>query len=199
VTGVQGKFAYPISLDVAGKRAVVIGSEAVAQGKADALRAAGADVVVVQDRPFRPEDLDGAFVCVASSPDPRERAAIFRAARDRHVLANVMDDTQHCDFAAPAVVRRGELTIAIATGGRSTALARRLREELETRFGPEWEQVLEVIGEARSETLPALPDLPDRILRWQRALDLDEVERLVREGRPDEARTRLVERLVAVG
>jgi precorrin-2 dehydrogenase/sirohydrochlorin ferrochelatase len=188
-------FAYPVTLDVAGKRAVVVGRDAIAAGKVEALRDAGADVVVVEGV-FRPEVLDGAFLCVASSPDVSEREAIFQAARDRGVLVNVMDDPARCDFAAPAIVRRGDLTIAIATGGRSPALARRLREELERRFGEEWAEVMDVIGEAREETLSALPDLGDRIRRWQQALDLDEVESLVREGRGAEAKERLRSRLI---
>src|SRR5262249_49678433 len=127
-------FGYPVSLDLTGRRAVVIGDEAVRQGKVQALADAGAEVAVVGEREWRPQDLDGAFVCVASSAEPTTRAWVHRAARDRGVLVNVMDDPIHCDFAAPAVVRRGELTIAISTGGRSPALARRLREDLEVRF-----------------------------------------------------------------
>jgi precorrin-2 dehydrogenase/sirohydrochlorin ferrochelatase len=191
------RFAYPVSLDVRGRRAVVIGRDAAAAGKADALRAAGADVVAIDE--LRPDVLDGAFICVASSPDPAERRGIFEACRERGVLVNVMDDPQHCDFAAPAIVRRGDLTIAIATGGRSPALARRLREELEDRFGEEWAGVMDVIGEAREETLRDLPDLPERIARWKDALDLSETEELVRGGRRDEAKARLVDRLTGAG
>src|SRR5207244_8780543 len=115
------RFAYPVSLDVEGKRAVVIGRDDAAAAKAVSLREAGAEVVARDE--LRPDDLDGAFICVASSPDPRERAAIFRACRERGVLVNVMDDVAHCDFAAPAIVKRGDLTIAISTSGRSPALA----------------------------------------------------------------------------
>jgi siroheme synthase-like protein len=208
------RFAYPVSLDVSGKRAVVIGREAVAAGKAEALRDVGAEVTVIAQepdaalgrlegegvrvlrRPFEVADLEGAFICVASSKDPRERASIYAVGRSWGVLVNVMDDPEHCDFAAPAVVRRGDLAIAISTGGRSPALARRLREELEERFGSEWAEVMEVIGEAREETLASLPELSERIRRWQEALDLGEVEELVRAGRPEEAKSRLVERLV---
>jgi siroheme synthase-like protein len=208
------RFAYPVTLDVDGRRAVVIGPDAVAAGKADALLEAGAQVTVVADGPaaalarlegegvtvhrraFHPSDLAGAFVSLAASGDPDERASIHAAAREHGVLVNVMDDPEHCDFAAPAIVRRGDLTIAIATGGRSPALARRLREHLERRFGEDWEQIMDVIGEARAETLAALPDLRDRVRRWQQALDLDEVESLVREGRSVEAKQRLRNRLV---
>jgi precorrin-2 dehydrogenase / sirohydrochlorin ferrochelatase len=207
-------FGYPVSLDVSGRRAVVIGRQAVAAGKAESLLAAGARVTVVAEGPvaalarlegegvpvhrraFHPSDLEDAFVCVASSDDPAERASIHGVGRAWGVLVNVMDDPEHCDFAAPAIVRRGDLAIAISTGGRSPALARRLREELEERFGSEWKEILDVVGDVREETLGQLPDLRERISRWQDALDVGELEQLVKEGRRDEARAALVRRLV---
>jgi siroheme synthase-like protein len=189
-------FGYPVSLDVAGKVAVVIGEEAVAQGKHRALEDAGARVVVRTEFDWRPGDLDGAFLCVAASADPVTRAAVHRAARERGVLTNLMDDVAHCDFAAPAVVRRGDLTIAVSTGGRSPALARRLREGFDRDFGPEWAQALEVLGEVRDETLALLPDLRERSRRWAAALDVEELTSLVLAGRRDEAKARLRERLL---
>jgi precorrin-2 dehydrogenase/sirohydrochlorin ferrochelatase len=190
-------FAYPVLLELSGRRAVVIGSLALHEGKDVALRDAGAEVEVFANGRWRPEDLDTAFVCVASSDERDERDAIARAARDRGVLVNVMDDVPNCDFAAPAIVRRRDLLIAIGTGGRSPALARKLREDLEERYGEEWAEVLEVVGAVREETLEALPDLSVRARRWRRALDLDEAAALVRAGLPDELRRRLLARLLA--
>lgn len=213
-TGTGPRFAYPISLDVAGRRAVVVGAGAVALGKGDALLDAGALLTVVADGPlealerleragatiarrgFDPADLDGAFLCVASSDDPEQRAAIFAEARARGVLVNLVDDTDHCDFAAPAVVRRGELVIAVSTGGRSPALASRLRRLLEERFGPEWEELSALLGEVREQTLPLLPDVGERSRRWRQALALEELEELARAGRLEQARERLLDRLV---
>lgn len=211
-------FGYPVSLELRGRRAVVIGEEAVRQGKVDGLLDAGAEVkviapgpknaldrlrvddrVTVEERSFEPGDLSGAFVCVASSDDPDERAAIFNDGKASGVLVNVMDDIEHCDWAAPAIVRRGDLVLAISTGGRSPALASRLRRELSAQFGPEWEEALDVLEDVRRETLPALPDLVERSERWQEALDLDELIAFVRKGRADEAHTALVGRLVGAG
>jgi precorrin-2 dehydrogenase/sirohydrochlorin ferrochelatase len=107
-----------------------------------------------------------------------------------------MDDVEHCDFAAPAVVRRGDLLIAVSTGGRSPALARRLREELEARFGDEWAAALDLLAEVRGETLALLPDLHERARRWHQALDLDELEFLIGAGRYDDAKQALLSRLV---
>ena len=211
-------FGYPISLEVSGRRAVVIGRMAVAQGKAEGLLQAGAQVTVIAEGPgrvldklereagatvkrrkYEPGDLEGAFVCVAASDDPETRAAIHAEARWRRVLVNVMDDVPHCDFAAPAVVRRGDLAIAISTGGRSPALARRLREELSEQFDSRWAELLDLLGEVRTETLPDLPDYGERARRWQEALDVDVLLRLLGQGKRREARAFLLGRLLGSG
>ncbi len=206
-------FGYPVMLELGGRRCVVIGAQAIREGKVDGLLAAGADDVVViepsvddrfggvagvrvERRAWRPDDLDGAFLTVASSDDAATRGAIAREARARGVLVNVVDDIPQCDWAAPAVVRRGDLVLAIGTGGVSPAVARLLRERLQEEFGAEWGELLRVVGEVRRETLPALPDFAVRAQRWHDALDLDEAAELVREGRGERLRTRLRERLL---
>jgi siroheme synthase-like protein len=107
-----------------------------------------------------------------------------------------MDDTANCDWAAPAVVRRGDLVIAISTGGASPALARRLREDLSERYGEHWAELVDVLREVRTETLPHLPDLSERARRWQLALDLDEAEKLILAGQGRELAERLRSRLI---
>jgi precorrin-2 dehydrogenase/sirohydrochlorin ferrochelatase len=189
-------FAYPAFLELSGRRAVVIGAQAVAEGKAAALTTAGAEVAVLDNRAWSPADLDGAFIRVAHSSDAAERDAIALAARDRGVLVNVMDDVPNCDFAAPAEVRRGELVLAISTGGRSPALARKIREELEWRFGAEWAEVLEVLREVREETLALLPDFGERSRRWNEALDLEEAATLVASGGRGELKAKMLGRLL---
>ena len=135
-------------------------------------------------------------MCVASSDDPAERSAIAREARDRGVLVNVMDDIPNCDWAAPSIVRRGELVLAISTGGASPALAKKLRLQLSATFGEEWAEVLRVLRDVREATLPFLPDIGDRASRWAAALDTAEAISLIREGRADDLRERLVRRLL---
>ncbi len=188
-------FGYPISLELRGKRAVVIGRGAIEMRRPEGLRSAGAEVTVI-DRPFRPGDLEGAYICVASSEDAAELDAIRGEADERRVLLNVIDDIGRSDWAAPAIVRRGDLTIAISTGGRSPALAKRLREELDGRFGREWARVLDVIERVRAETSPLLPNLKERSRRWSSALDLEELAHLVREDRDEEACTLLRDRVL---
>ena len=171
-------FGYPVFLELAGRHAVVIGETAVREGKVEGLLAADVgSVTVIAERPaarleslaaldprvtverrtWRPADLDGAFVCVASSDDPAERAAVAREARDRGVLVNVMDDIPNCDWAAPSIVRRGELVLAISTGGASPALAKKLRLQLSAAFGEEWAEVLAVLRDVRAATTAVPP------------------------------------------
>jgi len=209
-------FGYPVLLELKGRRAVVVGEMAVAAGKVEGLLAAGATVTVVAPGPaaeldrleaepgvtvrrrgYLPGDLDGAFLCVAGAADPMLRSAVAAEARAAGVLVNVMDDVPNCDWAAPAVLRRGDLVVAVGTGGRAPALASRLRAELGERFGPEWAELVELVGEVRAATLADLPDLEDRARRWRAALDLAELERLVRAGRRDLAAERLGTRLLA--
>jgi precorrin-2 dehydrogenase / sirohydrochlorin ferrochelatase len=211
-------FGYPIMLQLDGRRAVVIGEGAVREGKPEGLLAGGADEVLVvsttpasrlaelekmdrirvERRAWRPDDLAGMAICVAWSSRPEVRDAIAREARARGVWVNVMDDAPNCDFAAPAVVRRGELVLAIATGGASPALTRRLREDLSERYGEHWAEIVATLRKVRSSTRPLLPNLAERSRRWQAALDLDEAEQLVLAGRSAELRERLRARLVAV-
>lgn len=209
-------FGYPVFLELAGRRAVVIGEDAVHEGKVEGLLDAGADDVLVvateprrhldrlalvngvrvERRGWRPADLDGAFLCVASARVPDERAVMAREARARRVLVNVVDDIPNCDWSAPSLVRRGELVIAIGTGGASPAFAKKLRLRLSENFGEEWSEVLAVVRGVRADTLPALPDFVERARRWSESLDVEEAAALVREGRPEELRERLTARLL---
>jgi siroheme synthase-like protein len=209
-------FGYPVLLELAGRRAVVVGEFAVEAGKVEGLLVAGAEVTVVAKGPAAaldrleqdprvtvlrrgyggPADLTGAVLCVAADAEPGVRDAIAADARAAGVLVNVMDDVPNCDFAAPAIVRRGDLVIAVGTGGRAPALASRLRAELADRFGPAWTELVEVVGQVRTATLPHLPDVEDRSRRWKAALDLDELERLVGSGQAALATDRLRDRLL---
>lgn len=209
-------FGFPVLLELADRRCIVIGALPIREGKVEALLAGGAtDVLVVAVAPterldglellegvlvarraWTTADLAGAFLVIAHDPDPSERARLFQAARAAGTLGNVVDDIPACDWAMPAIVRRGELLLAIGTGGASPALARKLRVKLEAKYGPEWAEVLRVLREVREETLPLLPDIQERSQRWRDALDPDEAAALVRSGDTDELRGRLVARLL---
>ncbi len=159
---------FPAFLKLTGRRCLVVGAGPIAQEKIESLLRAGARVLVVAPqatesvrawarakkirwapRKFRPADFEGVFLVVAATSSPALHARIFRQARRRAVLCNVVDDPAHGDFYYGAVVRRGELQIAISTGGHSPALAQRLRIKLEKEIGAEYEHWLKTLGAAR--------------------------------------------------
>jgi siroheme synthase-like protein len=201
-------FAYPVALELTGRPCVVVGDGDAAEAKVEALLEAGAEVTVVGDepgpvlraladagrirlrrRPYRRGDLKGAFLAVAATGDGALNAAVHREADARRVLLNSVDDPRHSHFAVPSVLRRGDLVVAISTGGRAPALARRLRLELEDQLGPEYGELVNLLAEARREAAPAraLVDFATWARRWERALRAD-LASLLRKGRTEEAR-----------
>ena len=161
---------FPIFLKLEGRRSLVVGAGSVAEQKIRGLIESGAKVQVVapqatdsvsewaaggviewQARTFEVSDLDGVLLVIVATSSSEINANVFRAAQQRGVLCNVVDDPPHCDFYYPSVVRRGDLQIAISTAGHSPALAQRLRRELEMQFGPEYRDWLSQLGEARQK------------------------------------------------
>jgi precorrin-2 dehydrogenase/sirohydrochlorin ferrochelatase len=159
---------FPAFLKLAKRRCLVVGAGAVGEEKIGGLLRAGADVFVVapratarvrawaaagnvqwEPRNFRPADMQGAFVVVAATSSAELHERIFRLARRRGVLCNVVDDPVRCDFYYGSVVKRGSLQIAISTGGLSPALAQRLRKQFEEKFGAEYELWVEELGNTR--------------------------------------------------
>ncbi|MBI2834119.1 MAG: bifunctional precorrin-2 dehydrogenase/sirohydrochlorin ferrochelatase [Acidobacteria bacterium] len=135
---------FPMFFRIAGRRVVLVGGGAVAAAKLESLLEAGADVIViapridpriersgviVKRRPFAPDDLDGAWFAVAAAP-PEVNRQVAVAAEERRMFVNAADDPAHASAFMAAVLRRGEVTIAISTNGRAPALAGLLREGL---------------------------------------------------------------------
>jgi precorrin-2 dehydrogenase len=162
------KSLFPMFLKLEGRPCLVVGAGNVAAGKIGGLIDTGARVVVVatrvlpairqwaetgqidlQLRPFSAADLDGMFLAVVATASADLNNKIHQEAQRRGVLCNVVDVPELCDFYYPAVVRRGDLQIAISTSGQSPALARRLREQLEKQFGPAYAEWVAELGETR--------------------------------------------------
>jgi len=185
-------FGFPVALEVAGRRCVVFGSGPVARARATALLDAGAAVTLIA-RPYEEGDLAGAFLAVAATGDAAETARIFAEAERDGVLLNAVDDPAYCHFAVPAVLRRGDLTVTVSTGGRAPGYARRLRDELSRAVGPEYGTLVDLIGDLRAELRAQRPedsDFDEWAARWRQALEHDLIG-LVRAGRTGEARTLL--------
>lgn len=159
---------YPMMLDLNGRRCVVVGGGEVAARKAEMLASCGATVAVVapdihpllepliaagkvqpERRPYRAGDLNGASLAIASTDSEAVNRAVFADAQKAGMPVNVVDVPELCSFIVPSVVERGDLVIAISTSGKSPAMAKRIRRDLEERFGPEYEAMLALMGEVR--------------------------------------------------
>lgn len=169
---------YPAFLDLRGKLAVVVGGGDVALRKVKLLLSCGASVRLVSprvtasltrlgssldliSRAYRAADLDGAVIVFATTDDPAVNGEVAREARARGILVNVADAPALCDFIVPSVVSRGDLQIAISTGGASPALARHLRQELERVVGPEYAELVALLESVRERVLAEIAD-PER-------------------------------------
>jgi siroheme synthase-like protein len=192
---------YPVFLNLSGRVAFVIGGCALAEDKTNGLLAAGARVTVIApevtpgiaelamrgrldliDRRYRRGDLRTAFLVLVVGQTPAVADAVWEETRGRNVLVNTLDDVPHCDFIAPAVVRRGDdLAIAISTGGKAPVLAVRLRQRLEAELGEEHARFLELAGTLRAPLVRRWPDLDTRRALWYRLIDSD-ILHLLRRG-----------------
>jgi precorrin-2 dehydrogenase/sirohydrochlorin ferrochelatase len=158
----------PIFIDVSGRHCVVIGGGQIAERKIRSLIEAGAAVTVVSPsltdglaalakrdairylaRTYQLGDLEGVFLAYEASGKVETERTAAAEARARGVLINVADVPNLCSFIAPAVIKRGDLQIAVSTGGASPAFARKIREELEDRFGPADELMVDLLAAAR--------------------------------------------------
>ncbi|MDQ3957872.1 MAG: uroporphyrinogen-III C-methyltransferase, partial [Actinomycetota bacterium] len=195
-------FGYPVSLELGGRACAVFGGGPLAEEKVEGLLEAGALVTVYADdagpslaqravrivpRRYRYGDLDGIYLAIATDPDPELHAALAAEAKEKRVLLNCMDDVPHCDFAAPSIVRRGDLRIAISTGGKAPALAKRLRLKMTEEIDEAYGALVDLLGEVREQTIGERGDFETWRRRWQHALDQPLLE-LVREGRVEEAK-----------
>lgn len=202
---------YPVYLDLSDRLCVVIGGCGLAEEKARGLLAAGARVTVVSAdltpglaelavegridviaRRYRSGDLRRAFLVVVVERQGAIVEAVWRETRGRNVLVNTVDDVPHCDFLAPAVLRRGELAVAISTNGKAPALAVRLRQHLESELGEEHARFLELAGSVRAPLARLLPDLAARRDLWYRLIDSD-ILQLLRCGEEEAAAARFEE------
>jgi precorrin-2 dehydrogenase/sirohydrochlorin ferrochelatase len=172
---------FPIFLKLQGRPCLVVGAGAIGEPKIDSLLTSGASVRVIapsasaavaewaragsilwEAREFNNSDLDGVFLVIAATSSRQVNGAIFREAQQRNILCNVVDDPEYCHFYYPAVVRRGDLQLAISTNGHSPALAQRIRRELEVQFGQEYGEWLAELGKIRRQLFASELNPDDR-------------------------------------
>jgi precorrin-2 dehydrogenase / sirohydrochlorin ferrochelatase len=195
---------YPIVLtQLGGSRCVVVGGGEVAARKIRALLDSGAQVTVIspqiqpqiaewrdsgqlvhEARPYHSGDLAGALLAIAATDRRDVNAAVADEARSLGILHNIADDPEHSNFHTLATVMRGDVLLAVATGGDSPALAAHIRRKLENSFGPEYGVLAQRLGQLRREIGQSLS--PSARTRLWRALASDHVLEWIRDG--DQAR-----------
>jgi precorrin-2 dehydrogenase/sirohydrochlorin ferrochelatase len=201
---------YPILLDMRDRSCLVVGGGEVGTRKAESLLLCKARVtvvslrvsarlaelarggnLVVKARAYREPDLQGMFLVFGATDDPKVNRQVHADAERRGILCNIADQPEICSFFLPAVVRRGDLTISISTAGRSPALAKQLRRQLERQFGDEYRLLLLLLGAVRTNLLQKdhAPDahkvvfeqlINSDILSWIRDGRLEEIDHLLR-------------------
>jgi precorrin-2 dehydrogenase/sirohydrochlorin ferrochelatase len=172
---------YPIFLDVEEHDVVIIGGGNVCARKAETMLRYGARVTVVSPdfteeikgwarngliaikrKAYDASDVEGASIVIASTDDQRVNEQIAADCRARKIPVNVVDVTPLCEFIVPAIVENGSVQIAISTGGKSPALARTLKEDLQRLVGTEYAEVNDVLGSLRDSAKRVLPTDTDR-------------------------------------
>ena len=203
---------FPVFLDVRRKKCVVIGGGQIAFRKIRTLLDCGASVTVISPvfhpdlselpnkksiqvirRSYKSGDLKGAFIVIAATGTKETNRKVAKEAGRVGALVNVVDDPEPSDFIVPSLLRRGDLAIAISTGGMSPALARKIRTRLEDSFGEEYALLVSLVEEVRS-TLRR-KGIRVNAERWQNALDLDFLAQLLRTGQKDKAKAVLMKKL----
>jgi precorrin-2 dehydrogenase/sirohydrochlorin ferrochelatase len=159
---------YPVFLDIRNKKCVIVGGGEVAARKAERLLDCGAKVFIISPQltpelaalkekdiishiatEYTGDLINGAALVIGATDDEKTNAAISFDVRNKGIPVNIVDDPQKCDFILPSLVQRGDLAITIGTGGKSPALARHMREELESKYGKEYEIFLNILGNLR--------------------------------------------------
>ena len=173
-TGIYEMSYYPVFLELEGKSALVVGGGAVAQRKVETLLEYGASIRIVSKEltpklkklveigrvrrmgnEFCNNHLEGASLVFAATDDKQLNHKISESAQKRGLLINAVDQPADCNFIVPAIVRRGDLSIAISTSGNSPALAKNIKRQLNSQFGKEYETFLILLGHLREEILSA--------------------------------------------
>ena len=163
---------YPIFLDLDNQKVLVVGGGKVAERKIQNLLRYGCQIYIVSPH-LTPRlkqlvakkkihslshealslALDEAFMVIAATDDPEVNSQIASQAKERGLLINAVDQPEDCNFIVPSIVQRGDLQIAISTAGKSPALAKRIRKEMEVTFGPEYTSLIELMGLLRTRLL----------------------------------------------
>jgi precorrin-2 dehydrogenase/sirohydrochlorin ferrochelatase len=192
---------YPIFLELSGRRAIVIGAGAVAARKTKSLLDAGARLMIVADKiddiltnlcqgtnaeliksKYAKDYLTGAVLVIAATGDRQLNRQIYKDCQELEILCNVVDEPQLADFFVPAVVKRGDLQIAICTEGHSPAYAGHIRKKLEQTFTDKHGEFLAELKTLRKRIIKDVADPTDRKALLGQLVDDKSFEYFVQNG-----------------
>jgi siroheme synthase-like protein len=207
---------YPIFLNLTNERSVVVGGGTIAEGKVTALLEADAKVVVIapevtlalqelaengtvswEQRTYIDGDLAGAAIAIGATDDPEVNHRVWDEAKRRNILINVVDDVPYCNFIAPAIVRRGDITLAISTNGKMPALAAHMRREIDKSFGDDYLRLLEMTAPLRVELNTKGLPYTTRQQLWRKLFEETDLLPLLRQGE-DEAAEKLAREVLGL-
>jgi uroporphyrin-III C-methyltransferase / precorrin-2 dehydrogenase / sirohydrochlorin ferrochelatase len=158
----------PIFLDLAGRRALVLGMGDAADRRAASYTAAGA--TVVRATSFDPQLLEGCILAAGAGAAEADLRALSAAAHARGIPVNIVDRPQLSSFITPSTIERSPLTIAVATGGAAPVLARMIRQKIEALIAPGWGRLAALVGRMQAEARAKLPDVGQRRHTLERIL-----------------------------
>jgi siroheme synthase-like protein len=203
---------YPVFLNLGGRNCVVAGGGQVALRKVTTLLQHGAAITVisprlckglrelqgegkilVRHRAYQAGDLENAFIAIIATGNRTVNLHASLEAKCCKIPVNVVDDASLSDFILPSIVRRGSVSIAISTDGKSPALARKIRIMLEGKLENEYAELALLVEGARREARRRKLKISSK--RWQESIDLDYMLRLIKQGKSEKARDELLERL----
>lgn len=200
---------FPVALNIAGRRCLVVGGGLVALRKVRNLLECEAQVRVISPEPvaeisamseagtielwrraYQDSDLAECFMVFAATSDEKLNRTIFERCQQLNILINSVDDPVNCGFFVPSTMRRGALTISVTTEGKSPLLSRRIREQLEGIFGPEYADYVDILGESRSIVKKVYGEEGVRRRVFESILQID-VMPMLRSGNLKEAKERI--------
>jgi len=195
--------SFPVNLNLRDRKCVVVGGGRVAERKVRSLLHCGAEIWVVSpeltgeleklaeegainfvNRHYTAGDLDGCFLVISAADDREVNSGVADDCFARNIPVNVVDDPARCSFTVPSILRRGSLCVAVSTEGKSPLLAKKIREELESLFGPEYAEFLELMGDVRSRVIRYIADAETRRRIFECLINSDILE-LIRSGKKE--------------
>jgi len=195
--------SFPVNLNLRDRKCVVVGGGRVAERKVRSLLQCGAEIWVVSpeltgeleklaeegainfvNRHYTAGDLDGCFLVISAADDREVNSGVADDCFARNIPVNVVDDPARCSFTVPSILRRGSLCVAVSTEGKSPLLAKKIREELESLFGPEYAEFLELMGDVRSRVIRYIADAETRRRIFECLINSDILE-LIRSGKKE--------------